>query len=176
MCHTKVMRSSGGPEIKPWQLSQIAVKGNNTLLTIYCVWEGAKHHLLEKMTGVSLNEFQNWNCLRRKFSQKGRECLHIMKQIDTMKIASLEVTCSSPSLFMGKSFSKLKHNKMEKKDAIFEIPFANWSVGYVIPKIKQKNNDVPNQPLGWQGTVEYPPLFEPMEEEEQEKRRGKKKK
>lgn len=57
-----------------------------------------------------------------------------MKQIDTMKIASLEVTCSSPSLFMGKSFSKLKHNKMEKKDAIFEIPFANWSVGYVIPE------------------------------------------
>lgn len=99
-----------------------------------------------------------------------------MKQIDTMKIASLEVTGSSPSLFMGKSFSKLKHNKMEKKDAIFEIPFANWSVGYVIPKIQQKNNDVRNQPLGWQGTVEYPPLFEPMEEEEQEKRRGKKKK
>lgn len=129
MCHTKVMRSSGGPEIKPWQLSQIAVKCNNTLLTIYCVWEGAKHHLLEKMTGVSLKEFQNWNCLRRMFSQKGRECLHIMKQIDTMKIASLEVTGSSPSLFMGKSFSKLKHNKMEKKDAIFEIPFANWSVG-----------------------------------------------
>lgn len=64
-----------------------------------------------------------------------------------MKIASLEVTCSSPSLFMGKSFSKLKHNKMEKKDAILDIPFANWSVGYVIPKIKQ-NNDVPNQPLG----------------------------
>lgn len=76
-----------------------------------------------------MKEFQNWNCLRRMFSQKGRECLHIMKQIDTMKIASLEVTGSSPSLFMGKSFSKLKHNKMEKKDAIFEIPFANWSVG-----------------------------------------------
>lgn len=65
---------------------------------------------------------------------------------------------------------------MEKKDAIFKIPFANWSVGYVIPKIQQKNNDVPNQPLRWQGTVGFPPLFEPMEEEEQEKRRGKKKK
>lgn len=63
---------------------------------------------------------------------------------------------------MGKSYSKLNHNKMEKKDAIFELPFAN---GSVIPKIQQKNNDVPDQPLGWQGTMEYPPLFEPMQED-----------
>lgn len=62
---------------------------------------------------------------------------------------------------------------MEKKDAIFEIPFTN---GSVIPKIQQKNNDVPDQALGWHGTIEYPPLFEPMEEEdenrEKDKRRG----
>lgn len=84
----------------------------------------------------------------------------------------------SPSLFMGKSYSKLNHNKMEKKDAIFELPLAD---GSVIPKIQQKNNDVPDQPYGWQGTIEYPPLFEPMEEEDEErerkeKRRGREKK
>ena len=53
---------------------------------------------------------------------------------------------------------------MEKKDAIFELPLAD---GYVIPKIQQKNNDVPDQPYGWQGTMEYSPLFEPMEEEDE---------
>lgn len=46
---------------------------------------------------------------------------------------------------------------MENKDAIFELPLAD---GSVIPKIQQKNNDVPDQPYGWQGT-----MFEPMEEE-----------
>lgn len=52
-----------------------------------------------------------------------------------------------------------------------EIPFSDGSVGYVIPKIQPKKNiDVPDQPLGWQGTIEYPDLFEPMEEEEREKR------
>lgn len=70
------------------------------------------------------------------------------------------------SLFMGKSYSKLNHNKMEKKDAIFELPSAD---GSVIPKIQQKNNDVPDQPYGWQGTMEYPPLFEPMEEEDEKR-------
>lgn len=46
---------------------------------------------------------------------------------------------------------------MENKVAIFELPLAD---GSVIPKIQQKNNDVPDQPYGWQGT-----MFEPMEEE-----------
>lgn len=55
---------------------------------------------------------------------------------------------------------------MEKKDAIFELPLAD---GSVIPKIQQKNNDVPDQPYGWQGTMEYPPLFEPMEEEDEKR-------
>lgn len=72
----------------------------------------------------------------------------------------------SPSLFMGKSYSKLNHNKMEKKDAISELPLAD---GSVISKIQQKNNDVPDQPYGWQGTMEYSPLFEPMEEEDEER-------
>lgn len=54
---------------------------------------------------------------------------------------------------------------MEKKDAIFKLPLADRWVGYVIPKIQQKNNDVPDQPSGWQGTMEYPSLFEPIEEE-----------
>lgn len=55
---------------------------------------------------------------------------------------------------------------MEKKDAISELPLAD---GSVIPKIQQKNNDVPDQPYGWQGTMEYSPLFEPMEEEDEER-------
>lgn len=55
-----------------------------------------------------------------------------------------------------------------------EIPFSDGSVGYVIPKIQPKKNiDVPDQPLGWQGTIEYPDLFEPMEEEKREKREKK---
>lgn len=67
---------------------------------------------------------------------------------------------------------------MEKKHAIFELPLAD---GSVIPKIQQKNNDVPDQIYGWQGTMEYPPLFEPMEEDDEErerkeKRRGREKK
>lgn len=64
---------------------------------------------------------------------------------------------------------------MEKKDAIFELPLADGWVGYVIPNIlpKNKNYDVPDQPLGWQGTIEHPPMFEPMEEEEREKREEK---
>lgn len=65
---------------------------------------------------------------------------------------------------------------MEKKDATFELPFAN---GSVIPKIQQKNNYVPDQPLGWQGTMEYPPLFEPMQEDrkrDKKKRRCREKK
>lgn len=59
---------------------------------------------------------------------------------------------------------------MEKKDAIFELPLAD---GSVIPKIQQKNNDVPDQLYGWQGTMEYPPLFEPMEEEDEKREREK---
>lgn len=55
---------------------------------------------------------------------------------------------------------------MEKKDAISELPLAD---GSVISKIQQKNNDVPDQPYGWQGTMEYSPLFEPMEEEDEER-------
>lgn len=55
---------------------------------------------------------------------------------------------------------------MEKKDAISELPLVD---GSVIPKIQQKNNDVPDQPYGWQGTMEYSPLFEPMEEEDEKK-------
>lgn len=51
-----------------------------------------------------------------------------------------------------------------------EIPFSDGSVGYVIPKIQPKKNiDVPDQPLGWQGTIEYPDLFEPMEEKEEKR-------
>lgn len=61
-----------------------------------------------------------------------------------MKIVLLEVIGSLLFFFMGKSFSKFKYNKMEKKDVIFEIFFVNWSVGYVILKIKKKNNDVLN--------------------------------
>lgn len=54
------------------------------------VGEGTKLHLLEKMTGVSLTEFQNWNCLRRMFSRKERECLYIIKKINNMNIALFE--------------------------------------------------------------------------------------
>lgn len=52
----------------------------------------------------------------------------------------------SPSQFMGKSHSKLKHQiTMEETEALKEIPFADGSVGNLIPK-KINTNDVPDQP------------------------------
>lgn len=57
---------------------------------------------------------------------------------------------------------------MGEPEALIGMPFADGSVGYLVPK-KIKHYDVPDQPLGWRGTIEYPPLFEPMEEEREKK-------
>lgn len=35
-------------------------------------------------------------------------------------------------------------------------------------KTEERKGDIPEEPLGWHGTLEHPPLFEPMEEEKTE--------
>lgn len=35
-------------------------------------------------------------------------------------------------------------------------------------KTEEGKGDIPEEPLGWHGTPEHPPLFEPMEEEKTE--------
>lgn len=57
---------------------------------------------------------------------------------------------------------------MGEPKPLIEMPFADGSVGYLIPK-NIDHYDLPDQPLRWRGTIEYPPLFEPMEVEKEKK-------
>lgn len=80
------------------------------------------------------------------------------------------------SLFMGKIYSKLNHNKMEKKDATFELPLAD---GSVIPKIQQKTMMFRIDLTGGKERWNIPPCLSQwkknMKRKRKEKRRGRRK-
>lgn len=54
------------------------------------VAETTKLILLEKLTGISYDEYQNCSYLRRVFTREGRKCLYVIQQIDKIKIAALK--------------------------------------------------------------------------------------
>lgn len=60
------------------------------LATIYWICEWAKIQLLEKLTGVSYKDYQNFGYLRCIFTHQGRDCRRVISQIDNMKMVTLE--------------------------------------------------------------------------------------
>lgn len=60
------------------------------IVTIYWVAEGCKLQLLEKLTGISYKDYQEWSFLRKMLTRQGRQCNAVMKQIDQIKIVAVE--------------------------------------------------------------------------------------
>lgn len=60
------------------------------IVNLYWISEGCKLHLLEKLTGISYGDYQNWSFLRKMFTRQGRQCMQVIKQIDHIKITAIE--------------------------------------------------------------------------------------